>query len=326
MAQNSGMLAVVALVAIAALAVSIYVLGGGGAQAAVSPFAGVTTIGGGLCPTTGTSDVRLDAYNPLDPTQALIAGVPVAVYQKDTTTGEYPTTAGETVYTSSAGVNTTTNDPACSSEMKLVFGNNVAYYETAMAPFSIPNSPWVSRHQPVELVGSLALTASNSSTFGVGTAIHIGLGSGQSDHSVVLTATENTAKGLFGSQANPAGPTQLVAFDYPTSNYTAVDVIALSGATATLTGGSGGCPTVASGYERCYDVKTTALSNYNAQTLGVAITTRDGVTPIAASNITVKVFDYMYKTYQGVQQWTVQSPADGTALGATDVTYTINTN
>jgi hypothetical protein len=182
------------------------------------------------------------------------------------------------------------------------------------------------QNQPAEAVGSLAIVAANQSAQGVGTAIQIGLGSGQSDHSVVLTLTENTAQGVFGSQANPAGPTQMVAFNYPTSNYTAVDVIALNGATASLTGASGGCPTVASGYERCYDVKTSALSNYNAQTLGVAISTRPGVTPEPSANITVAVFDYMWQTYQGVQQWTVQSPADGTAIGATDVTYKINVN
>jgi len=323
MAQNSGLLAVVAVVAIAALAVSVYTLGGGGAKAA--GFTGQTTTGGGFCPTTGTSDVRVQAYNPLDPTQALVAAIPVSVYSKDSA-GNYPTTAGETVYTSAGGINSTTNDPACGSEIKLVFGNNVAYYETKMATLSVPSSPWMLQNQPVELVGSLALTAKNATTTGVGTAIHIGLGSGQSDHSVVMTLTENTAQGTFGSQANSPGPTQMVAFDYPTSNYTAMDVIALNGVTATLTGGSGGCPTVASGYERCYDVKTSALSNYGSQDFGVAITTRPGVTPEASANMTVAVFDYMYQTYQGVQQWTVQSPADGTAIGATDVTYKINVN
>lgn len=308
MANQTSALSIVAiLLAVVAIAAIAYMYG-------VAPYAGAGFGAGagivtkeGKCPDTGLTDIRVAAWNDLDSNKAQVS-TPVKIYLAGSPT------SSETVYTATSGVNGTTSDLACGSDYTAVFGDSATYYELWMEGQNTGDSATNTLKKAVEKVGSLAITGSNQTMFGVSTGVVVALGSGEDSSDAVLKLKENTAIAYFGSQANPAEPTIKVCADYPVSNFTSVEVV---GAT------EGTIPTIAAGYEKCFDVKTNALVNFGTSDQRIFINTKDGVNPIAASNITIKVFDYAWIDYQGKKYWDVQNPADSSAIGATDQTYTI---
>ena len=262
----------------------------------------------GNCPASGLTDLRVAAYNDLNANKAQVA-TKVSVFMKGDTS---PT---ETITTSTSGYVSSTSDLPCGTDYTLVFGHTDEsnYYETWVEGLNTGQSAAVMTKKAVQKVGSATILASNGTAFDQPNSISLTLGTGQDSSDITAKIKEDTADAYFGQGES------LVCFDYDTSNFTSVEVV---GAKKYAT------PTIASGYEKCWEVATPDLVNFGKDTFTVLINTKAGVDPnngsTGATPIKMKVFDFQNFEYQGKKYWTVSDPADDSAIGATDVTYTIN--
>lgn len=284
------------------LLAGVLLVGTGTIQLGAAPALPVgDTITEGICPTTGLTDIRLAAFNDLDPNDALVATNGSTFLKGDST-------PVETVRTSATAFASTSVDLACGTDYFVVFGHGDEsnYYEVWVENLNTGMSATNTHKFAAPAVGSLTITGENATSVGIGTRIFVTLGSSEDTTDVTLKLKEATADASFGLGES------LVCFDFYTANLTSVEAIG---------GVKEEVPTLASSNEKCWKVSTPELTDFGTKDVGVFIDTKAGVDP--ADNITVNVYDLQWFEFKGEKFWTIQDPADDSAIGATDASFII---
>lgn len=258
----------------------------------------------GQCPSSGQTKLLFAAYNDLTPSKDQVA-TNVSVFLKGI---PHPF---ETIRTSTDGFVTAPEALDCGTTFTAIYGygDESNYYENWVEGLKAGDAASVNVNEPVQKVGSLEVSGRNATDQGVASGLTLNLATGEGSSDVVLTMKENTPKAYYGQGK------VLVCTQYNTSDFDTVEVV---GGTPTTV------PTIATGYQKCYDVDAN-LVDFSSKDVRLNIQTKSDVDP-SNTTIGVKIFDYQNFEYQGKKYFTVANPADDSAIGAPDVTYTINVN
>jgi hypothetical protein len=306
------------LVIVAAFLTINYVTNMEGSPFAVTGALEASIAASGVCPANGASSLCFAAKNTVaEPDTAL--AVTVNGYTNGKTT---PAVTLTTLTTADICSNGTVN---CKNgeTYRAILGDGPTQYHR----YSDANDvgTWLTADHalmradvPMYVVGSAAITFSNTSDFGQ-TAVGLTLGSGQDDGTVTMRVRENTADAYFGV------PGQLydivTCFNFSTANFTSVH---LSGDGVTQ---NVGLNTIAAGFEMCdgYNAPND-ISDWGWVDIPIQIDTIAGVNPgvatAAPTNISIMTFDWGTWVKDGEIMFGAQNGDTLAAIGATDVTST----